>query len=332
MSPSIGVLLINLGTPETLSVSSVRCYLRRFLSDKRVIELPFLARMLLVNGIIAPFRAKKSFQAYQKIWQEEGSPLRFHSQTLAKKLQATLGKEFRVELGMRYGTPSLSAAIEKLVHCQKLIVLPLYPQYASSTSGSSIEYVLKQVARQKVYPSIAIIREFYQHPSYISAVCKPIKEAMAKSPNAQLVLSYHGLPEKQVKADGCKAICQSSCSQSALNKVPHCYRGQCFQTSELIRQHLQLAPKAVTTCFQSRLGRLPWIKPYTDDTLGDLRQKGVKNVVVACPAFTADCLETLEEIALVAKGDWLDKGGENFHFVPSLNASDDWVQALTHLI
>lgn len=328
----VGVLLINLGTPETASLSGVRSYLRTFLGDKRVINLPFFLRFLLVNGLIVPFRAKRSLKAYKKVWNSDGSPLRTHSVELANKLQEKLAGNAKVVLGMRYGTPSLLDALESLKHCEKLVLLPLYPQYASSTTGSSIEYSINHLKKRTTIPSFTVIREFYQHPSFIKTFASRIQKALTNNRKAHLLLSYHGLPEKQVIDSGCKTICQGACSNNALKIVPGCYRGQCFKTSELIVKALSLSQDSATTSFQSRLGRLPWIKPYTDNTLENLRKKEIEDIVVACPSFSADCLETLEEIAIEGKKLWLSLGGKTFSFVPSLNSDEDWVDTLATLV
>lgn len=325
-----GILLIQLGTPETPSVSSVRHYLRLFLSDKRVIDLPAPVRYLLLYLVILPFRSKRSAHAYQAIWTKAGSPLRVYSEALAEKLQHTLKSTHQVALGMRYGTPTLKSALDSLKNCEDITVLPLYPQYASSTNGSSIEAVFRYFEQQAVMPNLHIIRDFYAHPSFIAAYAKQLKIHL-ESPFDHCLLSYHGLPEQHIKKVGCKTICEAACPKPDNNNAA-CYRAQCFETSRLLAKALGLKKTQYTTAFQSRLGKTPWIKPYTDDTLEQLAQKGVKRLVVACPAFVTDCLETLEEIGLRASETWRSLGGEQLTLVPCLNAEDHWVQALTDII
>lgn len=320
-----GLLLINLGTPDSYSISAVWRYLSEFLADKRVIELPAIIRYTLLYAFILPFRVKRSAHAYQTIWTTEGSPLLCNSRNLVKKLQALLGSNYQISLGMRYGKPSIQQALSELQHCQAITVLPLYPQYSSAASGSSIEKVLQLVARQNQLPSIKVIRDFHSHPSYIAAQATLIAPFIAD--HDFLLLSYHGIPENHLSKGGCKKICEHNClTQSQYNL--NCYRAQCFKTSALIAETLQLNEQQYCTAFQSRLGRTSWIKPYTDKTLLELRKQGIKNLLVACPSFVADCLETLEEIEIRLKEKWLSLDGQKLTMVPSLNDNEMWLQAI----
>lgn len=331
MTASTGLLLINLGTPDSTELSDVKQYLRTFLSDERVIDIPAALRFLLLNLVIIPTRSKNTAKAYEKIWTKDGSPLRYHSLALKEKLQEKLGDTILVAFGMRYGNPSIESALNQLKDCQKLIILPLYPQYASASTGSSIEYTLKLISKQAAMPSIRLVRDFYDSPLYIEAMTKRIKSTLNRYPKAHLLLSYHGLPERQLIKGGCEEICSPVCSEKRLADLPHCYRAQCYKSSQLIIKALGLNKDDVTTCFQSRLGRLPWIQPYTDTIIEEKRQQGVKDLVIACPSFCTDCLETLEEIGMAAKASWQEKGGENLVLVPSLNSDDDWVDALAEM-
>lgn len=318
-----GLLLINLGTPDSLAPKDIRRFLRTFLSDGRVIDLPALPRWLLTNGIIVPLRAKNTRHAYQSIWTPEGSPLRTISLMLRDKLANLAQNTFQVEIGMRYGTPALTEALDRLKHCESITLLPLYPQYASSSSGSAIEHALSHINTWNVLPNLRVIRDFYQHPAFIAAQASCIREALADSEH--LLLSYHGVPVRHLEAIGCRPVCEKACRTTPPNG---CYRAQCLESSRLLGEALGLAPDAYTSAFQSRVGKLPWIKPFTDATLNELRDKGIRRLAVSCPAFVTDCLETLEEIGMRAREEWLAHGGESLTLVPCLNTRDDWVEAL----
>ncbi len=304
-----GILLINLGTPEAPTKSAVRHYLREFLSDPEVIRLPLPLRWLLVRGAILPFRSQRSAELYQKIWTDEGSPLLVNSQRLCASLQRELNHNFRVVLGMRYGKPSLKSAMDQLADCHRIIVFPLFPQYATATSRSAITAVL-QLAEQRKKECV-VIQSFYNHATYINGLARIIKKNTDDNPD-YLLMSYHGIPERHDPA--------------------HCYRAQCFETSRLVASVLQWPDERYGVAFQSRLGRLSWIKPYTVERLSQLAEKKVKRLAVVCPSFVADCLETLEEIGLRAKEQWERLGGESFRLIPALNSDPDWVKALSDMI
>lgn len=325
-----GLLLINLGTPDDPSVSSVKRYLREFLTDKRVISLSLPLRYLLVYGVILPTRARRSAHAYQTIWTQQGSPLRYYSQQLTHRLQTTLyQKNYKVALGMRYGNPSLREAFASLAGCEKIVVLPLYPQYASATTGSSIEEVLRLLASQHTYPSIQVIRDFYAHESYIHAQAEQIKPYINQ--HDHLLFSYHGIPEYHLLEGGCHAVCASSCPIPK-DTDTRCYRAQCFHTSALLANTCGLMASQYSTSFQSRLGKTPWIRPYTDEILVTLIEKGIRRLAIACPSFVTDCLETLEEIGIRAKQQWERLGGEQLTLIPCMNDEAAWVQAIIKLI
>ncbi|KTD75533.1 ferrochelatase [Legionella waltersii] len=324
-----GLLLINLGTPNNAKYSDVASYLLEFLTDKRVIDLPFIIRYALVFFLILPFRTKQSTHAYQSIWTDKGSPLLLHSQTICRLLQESLNHEYIVALGMRYGVPSIKSAINELRGCSSITVLPLFPQYSSAATGSAIEEALHQLSQFEVIPSIKIIQHFYQHPAYIKAQAKAIEPYLSKE--RHLLFSYHGIPERQIIKSGCSQVCTDRCPP--ITDANHkCYKAQCHQTSFLLAQALQLDISQYSSSFQSRLGKTPWIKPYTDELMKELAKRGVKKLVVACPSFVTDCLETIEEIGIRAKELWLSLGGEEFVLVPCLNESSDWIDALVNII
>ncbi len=325
-----GILLIQLGTPEAPSVSSVRHYLRLFLSDKRVIDLPAPLRYLLLYLVILPIRSKRAARTYQTIWTEQGSPLRFLTKSLTQKLQEQLSETHQVAMGMRYGEPSLEKALQSLSDCDDITILPLYPQYASSTTGSSIEAIFDYFKNKPFIPTLRIIHEFYAHPAFIKAQSEQLKPYL-EQPFSHVLLSYHGLPTRHIHKTGCQKICEQACP-SPQEKNSACYRAQCFETSRLLANQLGLSEEKYNSSFQSRLGKTPWIEPYTDKMLETLIEKGVKRLVVACPAFVTDCLETLEEIGMGAKATWEKMGGESLTLVPCLNDEAHWISALKEIV
>lgn len=323
-----GVLLLNLGTPDDCSVKAVRRYLREFLCDRRVITLPSLLRWLLVYGLILPFRPKQTAHAYAQIWEETGSPLLTHSLALQKALANYLSDDYQIALGMRYGNPSLKHAISSLRACQKITIIPLYPQYASATTGSTIEAIFQTLKHETLFPEIHIKQDFYTHPGFIQAQTTCIREQLDE--DDFLLLSYHGLPESHLKPAECDKPCVESCTN--ITQKPLCYRAQCYETSRLIQDALNLPDWKIKTAFQSRLGKTPWIKPYTDEVLKTLRERDIENLAVACPSFVADCLETLEEIGIRLKEKWINMGGKSFKLIPCLNDSEEWVETLASMV
>jgi len=325
-----GVLLLQLGTPEHPTRRAVRRYLAKFLADKRVIDLPWLPRYILLYGFILPFRSRRTTKAYQAIWRDEGSPLLIHSQSLTTALGHALGPNYTVALGMRYSEPSISAALDTLKDCTTLTVLPLYPQYAEASTGSALAETLLILSKKAVIPSLRLIPSFYDHPDFIQATAARIKPYLKT--HEHLLISYHGLPTRQLTKVGCLTPCNTPCSLTQLQQAPHCYRAQCFRTSTLLQQSLQLTEEYCTTAFQSRVGRTPWIEPYTDDVLPLLAAKGIKKLAITCPSFVSDCLETLEEIEIRAKAQWLSLGGERLTLIPALNNTPLWIDALQQLL
>lgn len=324
-----GLLLVNLGTPNNTNYSSVRSYLREFLTDSRVVDLPILLRYLFIYIFILPFRTKYSARAYQSIWTKHGSPLLYHSHHLATQIQKEVGVNYQVALGMRYGKPSIRTALNQLSQCESITILPLYPQYASATSGSSIAEVLRIISSWNLIPSLEIIRDFFQHPAYIKAQAQIIKPYLYE--NAFILFSYHGLPERHLIKSNCNSICFKACP-SLNDKIQGCYRAQCYQSTRLLAKELQLSIDNFDTTFQSRFGKTSWIKPYTDEVLAQLISKGIKKLIIVCPSFVADCLETLEEIGIRAKKQWEALGGEELLVIPSMNADPSWIKALIQIL
>ena len=333
----LGVLLVNLGTPDAPDAPAVRRYLREFLSDDRVIDLHPVARWLLLEGIILPFRPAKSAEAYRKVWTAQGSPLLVESRALEEKMRTALGPEVRVELAMRYGNPSIAAGLGRLDQqgADRLFVAPLYPQYSSAATGSTLEAVFTALRRLQAVPAISTLPAFFDEPGFLEAFAQRGREVIAREKPDHVLFSFHGLPERQIrKADhsGNHCLASAGCCDSIGIANRDCYRAQSFATARGIASRLGLDASDYTVCFQSRLGRTPWIAPYTDLVIPKLAEAGKKRLVVFSPAFVADCLETLEELAIRAREQFLACGGDSLTLVPSLNSSDAWVEALVALI
>ena len=323
-----GLLLINLGTPDAPTTPAVRRYLREFLSDPRVIDINPVGRALLLNLIILPTRPAKSAAAYRKVWDpERGSPLLSHSKDLAAGVQAGLGADWQVELAMRYGAPSIADALERLRGCTRIVVLPLYPQHAASSTSTSVARVMELATAKWDVAPIDVVPPFYADPGFLEAWAEVAKPVLADARADHVLFSFHGLPERQIKKSG-DELCLASPTCCERTPPNTCYRAQCYFTAKELAQRLAIAD--YTVCFQSRLGRTPWITPHTDVVLDELA-KVHKRLVVFCPAFVADCLETLEEIGMRAKEQWLAAGGEELILVPSLNATPAWVAAVCAL-
>ncbi len=331
-----GLLLINLGTPDEPTAPAVRRYLREFLGDPRVLDMNGLGRKLLLELVILPTRPAKSAAAYRTIWDPaRGSPLLYHSQDLAKGVADKLGGEWRVELAMRYGTPSIAKGLETLVaaNCDRIVVLPLFPQYASSSTGTAVAHVMELAARAWTVPPLDFVPAFFDDPGFLDAFVAVGGPVLASAKPEHVLFSFHGLPVRQItKTDpkagtsGAHCFANASCCDTLAN--PNCYRAQSYATARSIAKRLDLAADKYTVCFQSRLGRTPWIQPYTDVMLDELAKKGIKRLAVFCPAFVADCLETIEEIGMRAVEQWKAAGGEELVLVPSLNATPTWIDAV----
>lgn len=328
-----GILLINLGTPNSPKPKDVFRYLNEFLTDKHVIDLPYVARQLLVRGVIVPKRYKTSAKNYQTIWTEEGSPLLVHTKKLQKELGKILGEDFAVEIGMRYQNPSISKALDNLrkMHPEKITIIPLFPQYATATTGSICDLILSKLKTWKPLPELKLVTRFYNHPTMIKAFAS-IAASYDISSYDHVLISFHGLPEKALKKDDIQGKCLtcSHCCHTLSSSNKHCYGAQCYATAKALAKSLSL--ERYTVCFQSRLGKEPWLQPFTSDCILSLAKQGCKRLLVISPAFVADCLETLHEIAIEYKEEFLRHGGEELTLVESLNAHPLWVQTLKELI
>jgi ferrochelatase len=328
-----GVLLVNLGTPDAPTTAPVRRYLREFLGDPRVLTLPAPLRWLLLNLIILPTRPRKSAAAYRAIWTEAGSPLLFHSENLTREVAKRLGDDYSVRLGMRYGKPSIPAAIAELKAegAERIVVLPLFPQYTSAVTASVSAEVFDSLAAESDIPPVEILGAFYDDPDFISSWGAAAGPGLAEFGADHVLFSFHGLPANQVRASDPQAghcLASPECCANPGASLSRCYRAQCFATANALVEELGLDTAQTTTSFQSRLGNTPWIEPYTDQILGELHARGVRRLAVLCPAFVADCLETLEEVGIRLRADWLELGGEELWLAPCPNSDARFAEAV----
>lgn len=331
-----GILIVNLGTPDSPSVSDVKKYLKQFLLDERVIDIPAFNRNLLVRGAIVPFRSPKTAALYQKIWNENGSPLLYYSLLQQQMLQEKLGDGFQVELAMRYQNPSVESALDRLKQglVNRIIVIPLFPQYASASTGSVIQLVMETVSKWFTIPPVEFISSFHNHPLMIDIFADNARKYHPEQFD-HVLFSYHGLPERQIyKCDHSGEYCLKveNCCESINNTNKFCYSAQGHDTSRLIAEKLGLKREDYTVCFQSRLGKEPWMQPYTTDVLKRLASEGKKRLLVFSPAFVADCLETIYEITVEYNEEFRELGGEHVQLVESLNDNPKFIDLLEDLI
>ncbi len=323
---------MNLGSPRSTKVSDVKEYLDEFLMDERVIDYRWFFRTLLVRGIILNTRPKKSAAAYETVWTPEGSPLILITEQIQQKLQQRV--DVPVEIGMRYAEPSIETGLRKLTDqgVTEIVLFPLYPQYAMSTTETVIEKA--EEVRKKSFPGIKIhyVQPFYNREMYINCLAESIREKLPAEFDA-LQFSYHGVPERHIYKTDPTNTCNLNdcCSRPENPSHQFCYRHQCYRTTELVIEKLGIPKEKTIVSFQSRLGKDKWIEPYTDETLENLPKKGVKKLAVVCPAFVSDCLETLEEIAMEGQEEFLKAGGESFHYLPCLNDEDAWIEVVKNL-
>ncbi|GAP34604.1 ferrochelatase [Piscinibacter sakaiensis] len=318
-TPSTAVLLCNLGTPDEPTPAALRRYLAEFLGDPRVVEIPRALWLPLLHGLILRTRPAKSAAKYAGIWMPEGSPLKVWSEKQLLMLRGYLGERghrLTLRLAMRYGNPSIPAVLDEL-HAQglrRLLVVPMYPQYSSTTTASIVDAVAQWSSRIRTLPEIRFVNRFHDHPAYVAAVARRISAHWAREGRPdKLVMSFHGIPQRNLE----------------LGDPYHC---ECLKTARLVRERLGVSADDVVVTFQSRFGRAQWLQPYTEPTLVDLARRGVRRVDVVCPGFVADCLETLEEIAMEVRDAFLGAGGQVFHHIPCLNDQHEWILALTELV
>jgi len=330
-----GIVLMNLGSPDSTSVKDVGRYLNEFLMDERVIDKPYLLRKLLVSGIIVPFRSPKSAEAYKSIWTPEGSPLIEYTRQLQKELQ--LQTKVPIEIAMRYGNPSVKSAYDKLqsqAAPEEVIAIPLYPHYAMSSYETAVEYA-REIHSKNKYPfKLTFIKPFFSHSYYINALTESIRPYLSQ-PYDHILFSYHGIPERHVmKTDPTNSHCLKAINCCSLDSSAHatCYRHQIITTTNLVAEQLQIPHGKFSFSFQSRLGRDEWLKPYTAKRFTEMPREGIKKLLIVCPAFVSDCLETLEEIAHEGKDSFVQSGGESLTLIPCLNTHPLWVETLASWI
>ena len=330
-----GILLVNLGSPDSPNPKDVKTYLDEFLMDERVIDVPKWARTLLVKGIILNTRPKASAKAYKKIWWDEGSPLIVLSERLKDQVQKQV--DVPVDLAMRYGSMSIKKALKRLSNkgVTEVLLIPLYPQFAMATTETIL--VLAEELRQEFFPQMTIdnLPPFYNNPDYIKVLSESIKSHLEGKQYEHILFSYHGVPERHIrKSDITKSHCKmdKSCCSTPSKAHAYCYKHQCVEVTRLVGEYLNLEPGTFSSSFQSRLGFDPWLRPYTDRTIERFGKEGLKNMAIVTPAFVSDCLETLEEIAMEGEEIFHEAGGDHFTTVPCLNDDPNWVNLLAEWI
>ncbi len=333
---STAVLLVNLGSPDSYEVKDLKKYLNEFLMDGRVIDIPYPIRFMLVKGIIVPFRSPKSAEKYKTIWTENGSPLIHISKQVQKHLNQHMNNP--VELCMRYGNPTTESAFDKLIRAnpdlKEVVLVPLYPHYAMSSYETAVEHV-KEIYKKGGYSfNLNVVAPYYNHPRYIKALANSFKPFLEKSFD-HLLFSYHGIPERHVKkTDPTKSHCLMKTDCCSVDSTAHqfCYRHQVITTTKLVARELGLKENQYSFSFQSRLGADAWLKPNSADLFAQFPKQGIKKLVVACPAFVSDCLETLEEIHVEGRETFLENGGEEYSVIPCLNERTDWIATIAELV
>lgn len=327
------VLLINVGTPDEPTVKAVRRYLSEFLNDRRVIDIPLVLQKILVNLIIVPFRATKSTKLYQRLWTEKGSPLLYFSEQVQDELQQKIGEKADVYLAMRYGNPSMRKAFTAIQkgNYNRLVILPMFPQYASSTSGTAIQALMDQVRRWNTIPEIHAISQFYDHPSFLNAFADRISSYQLEKYD-HIIFTYHGLPNQHLEKNHPDELIQTcNCENTLPEFGKFCYKATCYQTTRELVKLLNLKESQYSVSFQSRLSN-KWMTPFTDQNLISRAKNGSKNILVVAPSFVVDCLETIVEIGLEYKELFIKNGGQNLQMVESLNDSPRWISALEEIM
>jgi len=333
--PRTGILLLNLGTPDDPSVSAVRRYLKQFLLDYRVIDINPALRSLLVRGIIAPFRAPKSAKAYKELWTENGSPLKYYGYRIEEQLQEKLGEDFLVLLAMRYQNPSVPDMLNKMRkhNVDRIIVFPMFPQYASASTGSALEEAMRVISSWPTIPELSVISSYHNNDAMLDLYAENARN-MGLDNYEHFLFSYHGIPQRQLYKSDCNNYClkKENCCSSITEQNKSCYSAQCFDTSRKLAAKLGISEDKFSVAFQSRLGPDKWTEPFTPDVLEELIEKGIKNVMVFSPSFTADCLETTIEIGDEYQEEFIEMGGEKLDLVPSLNDDPRWVNVIHDIV
>ena len=327
---------MNIGTPKVPEKQAIRLFLQEFLSDPRVVDLPKISRYLLLYLFILPFRPKQMVPKYRRIWTDQGSPLAVYSQQLAHKVAKKLGSGYVVAAAMRYGGPSIDTGLKELFFqkINRLVVVPLMPQYASATTGTITEKVLSTIRNRFFFPEIKVINAFYNHPFYLKSVAEVGRRYWEQNPD-HVLFSFHGLPKRQLLQSDCEnrsCFTGADCCDRISDTNYTCYRAQCFATARELAAALHIPQDTYSVAFQSRLGKAEWIAPHTNETIRKLAKRGVERLIVFCPSFVADCLETLEEIQVEGENQFRRHGGKHLIMVPSLNVEPVWIDALAAII
>ena len=327
------VLMISLGTPDSPGWLDVASYLKQFLSDARIVNIPTFLRFLLVNLIIVPFRSFSSAKSYRELWTDRGSPLKYHMEDLTQKVQEKLKDTHDVFYAMRYKNPSLKEKLKELDHIgyDEVVLFPVFPQYSSAANGSFLDYSLKQIANWNVIPAVKTVDQFYDNEDFLNAFSENIMKFDLDSYD-KIMFSYHGLPMSQLNDVYKEGVCDDrDCENGVEGDNHHCYRATCYETTKLLVNKIKIDPKKTITSFQSRLDS-KWVKPFSDKVLEEFADDGVKNVLVVSPSFTGDCLETIIEIGDEYEELFLEKGGQKLDYVPSLNSNDSWVKCIVNIV
>jgi ferrochelatase len=327
------VVLVNLGTPDSPSVKDVRSYLSQFLNDPRVVDLPWLLRKILVNLIIVPFRAPKSSKIYRQLWTEQGSPILLHGERVRRLLQEKLGDAYRVELAMRYKNPSVPDVLERVRQSNpdRIIILPLFPQFAAASTGSALVEVMDVIRKWWVIPELSFISQYWDHPGFIRAQVERGREYDWREYD-HVLFSYHGLPERQVDKVYDSGLCSDrDCEHEITEENKFCYKAACYGTTRLVANGLGIPADRYTVCFQSRLDK-KWLEPFSDKVVVEQAKSGAKKLLVFSPAFVADCLETTIEIGEEYQQLFTEHGGDKVQLVESLNDHPAWIEALEDLV
>ncbi len=330
-----GILLVNLGTPDSPAPKDVFRYLNEFLTDERVIDIPWLPRQLLVRGVIVPFRYRQSARSYKEIWTDKGSPLKVHGYALRNGLQDAFGDDYYVDIAMRYQNPSIESVLNKMLAkgVQKLIVVPLFPHYASATTGSVHQKIMELLSQRQVVPEVTFIQQFPTHPALIRAFAA-IGKTYEPETYDHVLFSFHGLPQRHIRKanPGTHCFATKQCCQTWGEDNHACYSAQCHATAREIANELCLPEQQYSISFQSRLGKDPWVEPFTSQVIENLAREGKKRVLVFCPAFVADCLETIFEIEVENRLEFQKYGGETLTLVEGLNSHPVWIEGLKEII
>ncbi len=328
-----GVLLVNLGTPDAPTWNGLRKYLSQFLTDRRVIDIPWLFRNMLFRGIVVPIRSAKVSKLYQRLWTEEGSPLKVYGYQVAEGVQKSLGDDFVVELAMRYQNPSIESAIEKLSkeNVSEIIVFPMFPQYASATTGSVFDEVMRIVRKKELIPNVKFINSYYDNPALVNLFAEKAQKHDLDVYD-HFIFSFHGVPKRYLKKENDYCKCDGQCCRTIESGNQFCYSAQCHATAFAIAEKLSIPEEKYTISYQSRFGPEEWLQPYTDKVMEEQLEHGNKNILVFSPAFVADCLETTIEIGYEYKEDFIDDGGERLDLVESLNNDPKWIEAVKDIV